>query len=214
MSTKDDGLSDSADDWRAAGWGTAELVITVGEIMDAKDSYGDMIVQGKVVVEGERDQVCRSRRVSASNNATFDAKLDGLKIPPPPTGKEGGICNWYKRDGEFFIELISLEDDGMTGKEKQTVLGKASLRIRDLVDKDKSGGLQKKSLKNETLSLGLKAGFVMASVALILPKAGLGASNIHRPKGTSRAEMRAKQAERDKGSSFAAAAAASCDTLC
>ena len=38
MSTKDDGgLDDSMDDWRAAAYGKAELIITVGEIMDCKD---------------------------------------------------------------------------------------------------------------------------------------------------------------------------------
>ena len=45
MSSKDDGdLNDSMDDWRAAGWGDAELVITIVEIMDTPQSYGDIYV--------------------------------------------------------------------------------------------------------------------------------------------------------------------------
>ena len=126
MASKDD-LSDSMDDWRAAGWGKAELIITIVEVMDAKQSYGDMFVSGKVVLgQGEREKISKTKRVPAATEAIFNEKLDPLKIPPPPNGKDGGIVDWYKRDGEFFIELVSVEDDGMTGKETTTIIGKSS----------------------------------------------------------------------------------------
>jgi hypothetical protein len=90
MSSKDDGdLNDSMDDWRAAGWGDAELVITIVEIMDTPQSYGDIYVSGKVVLgQGEREKVSKTKRVPASTEAIFNEKLDILKIPPPQKGRD------------------------------------------------------------------------------------------------------------------------------
>ena len=72
MSTKDDGgLDDSMDDWRAAAYGKAELVITVGEIMDCKDSYGDMYIQGKIVIENIKDQISKKRKRIYKSNRSY-----------------------------------------------------------------------------------------------------------------------------------------------
>ena len=67
MASKDD-LSDSMDDWRAAGWGKAELIITIVEVMDAKQSYGDMFVSGKVVLgQGEREKISKTKQCSQAS---------------------------------------------------------------------------------------------------------------------------------------------------
>ena len=141
----------------------------------------------------------------------FDEQLKELRFPPPENGREGGIVDWYKRDGELRVELMCVEEDGMSGRKKATTLGKLPpFRLRDFVDKDKAGGVQKKSLKDEWLPMAGKAGMVHLSIILELPSAGAGASARVRPKGESRAEKRAAAAaaaDSTAGSSYASLAA-------
>ena len=62
----------------------------------------------------------RSRREQQERTprGPVQEQLKEPKFPPPENGRQGGIVDWYKRDGELRVELMCVEEDGMSGRKK------------------------------------------------------------------------------------------------
>ena len=89
-------------DWRAAGWGKAKLTVKINEAVDIKECYGDIYFLATVhSIPGVPEVTAESSKRAYASEVQFEEQLKELKFPPPENGRQGGIVDWYKRDGEL-----------------------------------------------------------------------------------------------------------------
>ena len=183
--------------WRASGSGMASLIITINEAKNIKGTPGAQIgIRATISIPGNSKNKNANTTLSKqySQRKQQDITLDHIfKIKPPLSAREGTVVDWRRTKGRLTIETVEIEEDIMNGGTKVTTIGDHTIILRELVDNDKRGGKQSNSIENKWIKLSNRnGGEILISVELELPKAGRGASALHRPKGESRAEKRAK----------------------